>query len=401
MAQRALLLVFLHVLGVDAGGGEGVMLPAAYDDLHGAVPPEVKVLLDQGLERQELSQLHYNRITQTLVDLANVTDARADSDGRRRAQVSMTENALPAQKFGWANFLRSGEYNPLNTAPTGVAIVGDGPHAPMKTLPDGSSLFPMEGPPAGTTCDSLREQYFGDSVSSSDPDFECFLHGTNWPELLARKETTLDWENLMAPTDGSGTMLFVVGAGAGCVNVTFFSQEAGVNSTVVECLYDGQHETNNSQVAVGTDDFETVVDNQIVIGDCTDVLIRVTTTGVASGQTVEWEINDGGDNGPWTHENPGAVGLHEYFTCLYDHNFTLRRLSESSDGWTGTVEVTGYVDAHRYDRMTAAPSRLSDLDTGWCKTGTYQTTRSTSRKMGNGLSRAASRTAFLSNWMLA
>jgi len=82
---------------------------------------------------------------------------------------------------------------------------------------------------------------------------------------------------------------------------------------------------------------------RFVVGECTDLLIRVTTTS-AGGSPITWSIDDGGHNGPWTFESPGEAGVHEYPSCSFDNDFTLTRQAGSS--WQGTVEVVGFIHYH-------------------------------------------------------
>ena len=48
---------------------------------------------------------------------------------------------------------------------------------------------------------------------------------------------------------------------------------------------------------------------QFVVGECTDVLLRVTTT-VEAGPFA-FSLDDGGHNGPWTFDISGATGVEE------------------------------------------------------------------------------------------
>ena len=116
-----------------------------------------------------------------------------------------------------------------------------------------------------------------------------------------------------------------------------------------------------------------------VIGECTDALIRVTTTS-AGGSSMTWSLDDGGHNGPWTFEVPDGVGVEEFETCMFDNEFTLTRLGGGS-AWEGSVEVAGFIHYHntitipndenwivqgRVDPSSGLPSSLD----GRLKTGT-------------------------------
>ena len=90
----------------------------------------------------------------------------------------------------------------------------------------------------------------------------------------------------------------------------------------------GYVESDVHEEAGGTTNF--------VIGKCTDVLIRVTTT---SGGSMTWTLDDGGHNGPWTFDSIGDVHVEE--TCMFDNHFTLARQGGAS--WQGSVEVMGFI----------------------------------------------------------
>ena len=80
------------------------------------------------------------------------------------------------------------------------------------------------------------------------------------------------------------------------------------------------------------------------IGECTDALIRVTTT-TASGSSITWSLDDGGHHGPWSFDAPDVSGVVEYETCMFDNEFTLTRQGGGS-AWEGSVEVKGFIHYH-------------------------------------------------------
>ena len=91
--------------------------------------------------------------------------------------------------------------------------------------------------------------------------------------------------------------------------------------TEVVCLVDGEHEYNHTITEEHTVEVVGYADSSVhagaggtthyVVGQCTDALIRVTTTSVG-GSSTTWIIDDAGHNGPWTFESVGGAGVHEY-----------------------------------------------------------------------------------------
>ena len=332
---------------------------SADSNFNAAVPPEVAVPLQARLQRKEISQVQYAQFTQGVLDAVRVfdgaSDATAPGNMRRRAQAVVPAPA-PDLKTGWTNKL----------------LQSDGSAEPLKTLPDGSSLLPMTAP-GMTTClgvGGLRDTYFSDP-DGTDSKVRCFIYdgvsGT-WPgsddllpnNLFDALNTRLDWHTLLAPSDATSPLTFLVGGGAVCTNVTTahdeefdgaaLSEDLNMTETTTACIFAGLHESNHSHLVVAgaEEQFEPISGGQFVIGSCTDFLIRVDTASVAPGHDVEWTLDDMGVNGgshmgPWSHTNAGSPGVHEYVTCLYDNNFTLTRTSSATDGWVGTVSVLGYV----------------------------------------------------------
>ena len=213
-------------------------------------------------------------------------------------------------------------------------------------------------------CETLRNEYFPDAQQTT----RCFLFDAStetWPEqggqrdeLLSMRQQRRDVYTYVEPTPNpAGDVLFSVGKGRICRNVTIvttmFGQQEQAGETQVVCLVDGEHEYNHTV----TDEHAVEVvgyaesglrdgaggSTRFVVGECIDLLIRVTTTS-AGGGPVTWSVDDGGHNGPWTFESPGSVGVHEYPSCSFDNDFTLTRQAGSS--WQGTVEVAGFIHYH-------------------------------------------------------
>ena len=153
------------------------------------------------------------------------------------------------------------------------------------------------------------------------------------------------------PAEG---VAFTVGAGRVCTNITVASLIFSTGETHTEriCLVDGEHEHNHtitedhSVEVVGY--AESGVRNgtggstQFVLGQCTDVLLRVTTAVDAGPFT--WSLDDGAHHGPWDFDIAGGEGVQEFESCMYDNEFTLVR--EGGAGWQGSVEVVGFVRYH-------------------------------------------------------
>jgi hypothetical protein len=124
--------------------------------------------------------------------------------------------------------------------------------------------------------------------------------------------------------------------------------------TEVVCLVDGEHEYNHTLTAAHSVDVIGYTESGVhtgaggttsfVVGECTDALIRVTTTNTGGSPTT-WSLDDGGHNGPWTFESSGGAGVHEHVTCMFDNEYTLTRQGPASS-WQGSVEVVGFINYH-------------------------------------------------------
>jgi hypothetical protein len=346
------------------------------NDVLMSLPAEAhEMLLGRGAQPHELGEMQ-RIVHQASEDFAG-EDAAPDvrsHDKRRRAQWTANDDYrtssgepnlnryTPDQRGVWTGRLRHNN-----------EVLGK--------LPDGSSLLPMEGPAAPlTSClglGGLRDAYFSDP-DGSDPKVRCFTYspgapeGQRWPsnggtgdsrDLFDELSTRLDWLTLLPASDlASGpdpsAVEFTVGQGAVCTEViTVYNAEfdlpqgqddPNVTETRSACMFPGLHESNHTHLLIGEEeDFTPIEGGRLVVGECTDYLIRVETSAVNDGETVVWQLDDIGINGshmgPWAHSQEGAMGVEDFTTCLYDNNFTLTRTSAASDGWQGSVAVLGYV----------------------------------------------------------
>merc|ERR1711969_498154 len=107
---------------------------------------------------------------------------------------------------------------------------------------------------------------------------------------------------------------------------------SGASHEETVCLVDGEHEYNHTVTEEHTVEVVGYAESGVhdgaggttpfVIGECTDALIRVTTTSAGDSSTT-WSLDDGGHNGPWTFEVPGGVGVEVFESCMFDNEFTL------------------------------------------------------------------------------
>lgn len=205
--------------------------------------------------------------------------------------------------------------------------------------------------------------------------------------LLELKQTSLDWHTFLEP-DGVENLAvsFVMGNGRTCTNVTVRTAnllEAGMHETAsVEehCLLDGVHE-----VITGLDEAHSVhvvgyLENTtyggtstavptIVVGECTDVTIRLETTRAASdeGGSMTWTLAHDAHGAAtnaddsWSFVFPGRVSsvgapecaagqldctwskrrFYEIETCMFNNDFTL---THADSTWEGTISVLSTVD---------------------------------------------------------
>ena len=165
-------------------------------------------------------------------------------------------------------------------------------------------------------------------------------------------------------TDGSA--LLTIGDGRSCTNVTIVTMmAAGADSTgeadvdahvptETHCLLDGYHEhlhgveAEHSLEIIGYTDNATYsagATSSFVVGDCTDITIRLVTTRSAdsSSASMNWTMDDNGHNGPWNFTFPSAAGTHEHEICSFDNEFTLTLVTQRA-GWEGNISVLSIVE---------------------------------------------------------
>ncbi len=212
-------------------------------------------------------------------------------------------------------------------------------------------------------CDSLTAQYFSDSTRAS----RCFIFdpvAQEWPaSLTSLRRDRFDWLTYASSSSlGAEPLAFAVGGPRVCTNVTIKTSllgaatggDADAASTEVRCLFDGQHEYNHTvdqshsvevvgyaesgvrHSAGSTTDF--------VVGECTDVLVRV-TMNTAGASPITLRLNDNHMDGPWDLVVPAGESLFEHVICFFDNDYTLA-LADDAGGWSGTVDVVAYVDDH-------------------------------------------------------
>eukprot|EP01045_Picozoa_sp_COSAG04_P020105 COSAG04_NODE_2023_length_4980_cov_7.536980_5_plen_437_part_00 len=226
--------------------------------------------------------------------------------------------------------------------------------------------------PCTYDCTDLQDEYFPEPHAQTT---RCFLFDpdtSTWPEvggqgdeLLSLREQRFETHTYISEETGRNpttddSLTFAVGEGRVCRNVTVASMTFGAGGgptdshTEVFCLVDGEHEYNHTitdQHSVEVVGYaQSGVHNttggttSFVVGTCTDVLIRVTTTR-AGGSPIIWELDDDGHNGPWPFEVPSGIGVEEFETCMYDNEFTLNRQGGGL-AWEGSVEVVGFIHYH-------------------------------------------------------
>jgi hypothetical protein len=226
-----------------------------------------------------------------------------------------------------------------------------------------------QAPPCAYDCGTLRDAYF---PASSEPPARCFLFdpaSNTWPEeggqgdeLLSLRQQRFETHAYISREDGTDPpasgLSFTMGEGRTCQNVTFVTTFSGPGAASpapynkVVCLVDGEHEYDHTVADEHSVEVVGYVHSGLhtgaggvtsfVVGECTDVLIRVTTTAGAS-DPVTWSLDDGGQHGPWTFATQG-VGVHEEASCMFDNVFTLTRPDLSV--WQGSVEVAGFIHYH-------------------------------------------------------
>eukprot|EP01045_Picozoa_sp_COSAG04_P015552 COSAG04_NODE_1236_length_7618_cov_4.893470_1_plen_454_part_10 len=243
--------------------------------------------------------------------------------------------------------------------------------------------------PCAYDCEVLQREYFPGEES------RCFLYDPSsgtWPEiggqgaeLLSMRKERLETYSFVSKEDGTNPpaegVSFTIGVGRECREVTITStfMSSGETRTETVCLVDGEHVHNHTiteEHSVEVAGYESGVQEgaggttQFVVGECTDVLLRVTTTADAGPMT--WSLDDGGHNGPWSFDISGAVGVEEVESCMFDNEFTLVR--QGGAGWEGSVEVVGFI---RYRNTIEIPNDESWVVQGIVDSATGLPHRST------------------------
>ena len=233
-------------------------------------------------------------------------------------------------------------------------------------------------------CDALREAYFPGRAAWQESDrsgVRCFLYNAeeqqwraeNGPDLMDLKQNRFDWfsHTGQVPRDlvggSGGSVDFLVGEPDACTNVTVVTETVGsgtgsadnlegMNSTVTRCLPSGIHEhahtvsAGHTVTVVGYNESNVVHSGSggvtsFVVGECTDVLIRVETTATATSggsMTLVLAAARMPLNQPdWVLQVPAGSGTHEIEFCMFDNDYTL---STVTSGWQGTVAVVSYAE---------------------------------------------------------
>ena len=200
--------------------------------------------------------------------------------------------------------------------------------------------------PCNYDCADLVSEYFPHPQSQTT---RCFLFDPateTWPEVGGQGAELLDlrqqrfetqsYVGLEAGTNPEGGRLeFSIGVGRVCRDITITSTFLGTGDTRTEvvCLVDGEHEYNHTITDEHTVEVVGYAESDVhagaggttsfVVGECVDVLIRVTTAS-SDGSSIDWSLDDGGHNGPWVFSSEGT-GVTEYESCMFDNDFTLTR----------------------------------------------------------------------------
>ena len=279
---------------------------------------------------------------------ANLQEHHASQMARRRMQAMMGTNL-------WADTSEQAKR-------TSLAAVLD-PGGP--TCDDPLANNAGQPPPCTYDCADLQQEYFPAPQSQTT---RCFLFDPateTWPEvggqgaeLLSMREQRFETHTYISVEDGTNPppsgLSFTMGEGRVCRDVTIKTFMGMESHEEVVCLVDGEHEYNHTVTEEHSVEVVGYAESGVhdgaggttsfVIGECTDALIRVTTTS-AGGSSMTWSLDDGGHNGPWTFEIPDGVGVEEFETCMFDNEFTLTRQGGGS-AWEGSVEVAGFIHYH-------------------------------------------------------
>eukprot|EP01045_Picozoa_sp_COSAG04_P010415 COSAG04_NODE_637_length_11700_cov_478.131885_9_plen_567_part_00 len=247
---------------------------------------------------------------------------------------------------------------------TSLAVVLD---AAGSTCDDPLATNVGRSPPCAYDCADLQREYFPAPQSQTT---RCFLFDPateTWPEvggqggeLLSMRQQRFETHTYVSREDGTNPppagVSFTMGEGRECREVMIESTfvETGEKHTEVVCLVDGEHEYNHTIAEEHSVEVVGFAESGVhdgaggttkfVVGECTDALIRITTTS-AGGSPMTWSLDDGGHNGPWMFEATGEEGVVEHETCMFDNEFSLLRQGGGSS-WRGSVEVAGFIHYH-------------------------------------------------------
>ena len=314
------------------------------------VPPELMARLS-GPPPQWTNQSQEERTAH----LIRHAGAALDSTDKRRLQWAAVAQEKERQRQEWEDTsTQARDYNLAAVA----AADGDGSGLQGCTDPLASNAGAAETS-CTYDCTALQQELFPGLPA------RCFIYDTStqtWPaELLGMRQQRLETHTFVGEENGtnpapSAAVAFTVGAGRSCQNVTIASTMMDTQGTHTEvvCLVDGEHEYNHTLTTEHSVDVIGYAESGVhtgaggttsfVVGECTDAIIRVTTTS-AGGSPTTWSLDDGGHNGPWTFESAGEAGVHEHVACMFDNEYTLTRQGPVSP-WQGSVEVVGFIDYH-------------------------------------------------------
>jgi hypothetical protein len=398
MRSTPLLQLVLCVLCARAASGAMVPFAGLQLSRGGGLLPEIAEPLQHAVKAGTLEPHAASEITAALLDADAASQARVYKEERRAAK-ERTALAFPQRrqlqevidtvdsetKAGWTAAMHDGLWGYLPDPEGGFdqpSSVCNDPQA-VNAGQAGASACVYD-------CDQLLALHFGGV--GNDGKNKCFVYdesSNGWwengaprpgeeadKELIASRRTSkVEWWQLLEPTDGLGDIPeFTVGEGRVCRNVTVLNAtdpvaltaalaedpegfgDTGAGNNETACLLDGVHHAAGfTHFAVdGEESFapvcmpgDTVCSDMITVGECTDVIIRVTTSAsFVAGPDVVWSLSCGEDchMGPWTHTCSGedCAGVHEYYACLFDNHYALELVSTSA-GWSGLVTVVTYV----------------------------------------------------------
>jgi hypothetical protein len=179
-------------------------------------------------------------------------------------------------------------------------------------------------------CDTLKAHYF----PGEERTVTCFLYDaeTGWPpELLGLRRTRQDAHTYVEPTSNADSVSFVIGDGSRtCTNITVITTDSlgVVISAVDSCVADGEHEHEHTVtrphsvevVGLAASGLQKGAGNttKFVIGQCTDVLIRVTTT-TSSSQMAVWHLDESTSDQHFrkrVFQIDAEIGTQEHASCI-------------------------------------------------------------------------------------